>query len=800
MKISLKWLSEFVKIDYSLAELADMLTMAGLEVEGTQSVGSELEGVVVGKIVSIAPHREAERLFLCRVDIGSDVVSIVCGATNIQMSDHVPVALPGSILPNGTRIEKAEIRGECSAGMMCSEWELGLGEEAGGIMLLPRTTRPGEPVRSALGLEDQVLDISVTPNRGDCLSVLGIAREISALLQCSIRLPETRVREGRVKTEELTSVQILDQDLCGRYAARLLQSVRIGASPLWMRWRLKSVGIRPINNVVDATNYVMVEMGQPLHAFDFECLQGKRIVVRRAREGEMLVTLDGVERVLSSEMLVIADIEKPVAVAGIMGGSTSEVSPQTDTVLLESAWFHPLSIRRTSKSLGMQTEASYRFERRVDPEGCVWALNRAAQLIQEMSGAESSAGVIDVYPQCHYPAVVRLRPHRVNRILGTRMPKTHMVRILKRLHLTPASLERGEIAVTVPSFRGDISREIDLIEEIARVYGFAKIPSTFPRGEIHPGPRPVSLAVESQLRRLMSSCGFYEVVNFSFTSPEVFDKFRLPAGDMLREAVRLRNPLREDACLLRTFILPSLLENLSWNGRRNIRSMKIFEIAKTFHPSGSAALPREQREMAAVAMGYWFNPHWDGQKEEADFFFIKGVVETVGKILGLQLEWETANYPFLHPGRAARLLVQGQGVGWMGQVHPEVVERYDLGSPVFGFSLFDLDLISSLCSRARQCSPLPRFPAVVRDVSLLVPVNLPYAVAHDAIRRAGGGLVEEVRLFDVYQGERISPGYKSLGFTIQYRAKDRTLTDEEVNRVHLSLLDSLKRDLGAEIR
>jgi len=800
MKVSISWLSDFVKIDLSPEEVAEKLTMAGLEVEGRARVGSEFSGIVVGKILSVTPHPQADQLSLCQVDVGGEVVPIVCGATNIGVSDRVPVALPGSVLPPGVRIERSEIRGEISAGMMCSEFELGLGEDASGIIILPQHSRPGEPISSALGLEDQILDISITPNRGDCLSILGVAREISAILTRPLRANEPRVREGKVPIGELTSVQIVDEDLCGRYAARIIQGIQTTPSPLWMRWRLKTVGIRPISNVVDVTNYVMMERGQPLHAFDFDRLQGKRIIVRRAREGEVLMTLDGVNRVLSGQMLVIGDAEEAVAIAGVMGGSTSEVGPDTRNVLLESAWFDPISIRRTSKALGLQSEASYRFERKVDPEGTVLAIDRAAQLILEVAGGEAAAGVFDAHPRRYLTAVVPLRPQRVNRILGTNLRREQMVRIMERLSFCILSRDRRALQVAIPSFRGDVSREIDLIEEIARIHGFERIPRSFPLGEIRPQEESAALSVEGLIRRLLSASGFFEVVNFSFTRPEVFDRLRLPADDPLRRAVRLRNPLSEEACLLRTHLLPSLLENLRWNENRSLRNIKIFEIARTFHPSDLQPLPKERREVAAVAIGPRFDLHWDGQKGEVDFFFLKGIGESLGRMLGLHMELGPISSPFLHPGKAACIEASGRELGWIGQIHPEVAESFDLAAPPFGFGLMDLDLVSSLFRPQRQYGGLPRFPAVVRDVALLVPADLPYSRPNELIRREGGDLVDEVKLFDVYQGGKIPAGYKSLGFSIYYRAEDRTLTDEEVNQIHSALLEILRKDLGAEIR
>jgi phenylalanyl-tRNA synthetase beta chain len=800
MKVSMNWLSDFVRVDLSAEELAEKLTMAGLEVEGCLPVGREFGGILVGKILSIAPHPQASKLSVCQVDVKTEVVPIVCGAANIRASDRVPIALPGCVLPNNVGIEKAEIRGEASYGMMCSESELGLGADASGIMILPESARLGEPISSELGLEDWSLDISITPNRGDCLSVLGIAREMAVILGVPLLGPKEKVQEKGAPIQELTSVQIEAEDLCSRYAARVILGTTIVPSPLWIRWRLQTSGIRPISNVVDITNYVMMERGQPLHAFDFNKLTGRRIVVRRAREGETIVTLDGVKRNLATEMLVIADAEEAVAIAGVMGGSTSEVEAETRSVLLESAWFDPLSIRRTSKALGLQSEASYRFERRVDPEGAVKAIDRAAELILATAGGEGAAGVFDAYPRRYFAPALSLRVRRANRILGTSLSKRRMIAIMKGLQFPVLSEEGEEIRVAVPSFRGDMRREIDLIEEVARIAGFDRIPKALPQGVICPRERSVSLSIEESVRRLLCASGFFEVVNFSFTRPEVFDRLQLKEDDPLRRAVRLQNPLSEDAAILRTLLLPSLLEDLRWNENRSIRNMKIFEIARTFHSSDSEASPHERKEMAAIAVGQRTDPHWAGEKGEVDFFFLKGIAEALGNVLGLTMEMEPIHSPYLHPGKSARIEALGQRVGWIGQIHPEVAEGFGLAGTVFGFGLEDLELISSLCRPERQYSPLPRFPAVVRDVALQVPSDVPCTRVHGLIRKAGGNLVDEVKLFDVYQGEKIPHGHKSLAFSIHYRAADRTLTDEEVNGVHSALLQILKQDLGAEIR
>ena len=541
MKLSWNWLREFIEVPASPEEVAERLTMSGLEVEALERVGSNLDGIVVGRILRIDPHPEAERLTFCLVDIGSERLPIVCGATNIQPGDHVPVALPGSSLPDGRRVEAVEIKGVMSYGMLCSERELQLGEDQSGILILPEDLSVGRPLASALELQDTVLEVAVTPNRGDCLSHLGVAREIAALFGGKPRPPRIKVKEEGPPIETLASVEVLDPDLCPRYAARVVLDTSIEPSPFWLRRRLSFLGIRPINNVVDATNSVMLELGQPLHAFDYERLRGRRIVVRRAKAGERIVTLDGLTRALSEQMLVIADAQVPVAIAGVMGGGESEVRGETRAVLLESACFDPLSVRRTAKALGLSTEASFRFERGIDPDGVVKALDRGAQLIAELSGGKVAQGAILSGKDLRQapPRTIPLCLSRLNALLGVDVPKKEAASILRRLGLRLKSQGRDGFLASVPSFRWDLEREIDLIEEVARIWGFERIPIALPKGRLKPSPLPPAFRAERKAKRIMASEGYNEAVTFSFTRGEAFDTLRLGQDDPLREAVKL---------------------------------------------------------------------------------------------------------------------------------------------------------------------------------------------------------------------------------------------------------------------
>lgn len=800
MKAGFNWLQEFVSISLTPEEVAERLTMAGLEVESIERIGPGFKGIVVGEILSMEPHPKASDLWLCQVGIRSGTLSIVCGAKNIKTGHRVPVACPGAVLPDGRRIEASRIRGEVSEGMLCSEAELGLGDEAGAIMLLPSDFPIGAEVSKALDLEEVVFEVGVTPNRGDCLSHLGIAREVSALTGVPIRIPSWQFQENGPPVQSLTSVQILDPELCPRYSARIIQGVRIGPSPLWLKRRLQAVGVRPINNVVDITNFVMMELGQPLHAFDYDLLEGRRIVVRQAREGEGLRTLDGVEHFLSPEMLVIADATSPVAIAGIMGGAASEVGPDTRNVLLESANFNPLSIRRTSKILGLTTEASYRFERYVDREGTVRALDRAAYLILETGNGVVARGVVDEYIIRWVPLRLSLRVDRTNRVLGTALKREEMAKTLKALGFSVVTGDGGVLEVTVPSFRHDIQQEIDLVEEVARLHSFERIPTTLPSGRSRAPSQKGYGELKGSIRRVLTSAGFYEAINFSFTKPNVFDKLKIEKDSPLRKAMRIQNPLSEEQAVMRTELLSGLLENLAANENRGVRTVKLFEIGRTYHPEEGSPLPHEIEGIGVIAVGNWSEQFWKGEKEDVDFYHIKGVLAALGEALGLEMDVTSGIIPpYFHPFHSARVVVEERVVGFVGKVHPEVLEAFELRARPYYLEL-NLEALFGLKGLSPTFKPLPKYPAVVRDIALMVPEKAPAAEIRSFIQQAGGEVVEEVRLFDLYRGEKIPHGYKSLAFSVSYQARDRTLTDEEVNEVHKRILEELKVQIGAVIR
>jgi len=801
MKVSLNWLKDYVEIRMDWKELAHLLTMAGLEVEGATPVGEGFDKVVVAEILSIRRHPNADRLSLVEAKTHQESYSVVCGATNIKVGQKVPLALVGARLPNGVEIKRSKIRGVLSEGMLCSEIELGLGQEASGIMILPPPLPLGTELAEGMGLKDTVLDISITPNRPDCLCVMGVAREIAALTRQKMKVPLPSLSDGGEEIHQKTSVTVLDQDLCPRYVARMIEGVKIGPSPRWMSDRLEKVGIRSINNVVDVTNYVMMEYGQPLHAFDFEFLEEGRIVVRRAKEGEEFVTLDGVKRTLDGEMLMICDGVKPVAIAGVMGGLNSEIKEDTSRVLLESAYFDPAGNRRTSRKLGMETEAAYRFGRGINYGGCLSAANRASQLIQELAGGRVTEGVVDVYPAPIRPKPIRLRVRRIHQVLGTAVSAKEARDYLENLELEVQEEKEDVLVVKPATFRGDLEREIDLIEEVARLNGYDRIPITIPTGPPSPEKRSKEFLVERKVIELLIVHGYHEVVNYSFTSPLFGDKIGLPPDDPRRQALRILNPLAEDFSVMRTTLIPGLMETVEYNLSRKNSSLKLFELKKVFLPQAGERLPREVKFLAGLAMGFDSGPHWAFPQRPVDFYDIKGCVED---LLGaLQIKnakfSKTEELPYLHPGKASQVVVDHEVLGVLGEIHPEVLGRYEIRGKGYLFEM-DFSKMVKWAGEERRFQLLPKFPAVYRDLSVVVDRAMEAERVMETIRTFRQPYVEEVTLFDLYQEPPIPEGKKGISYRIRYQAKDRTLTDEEVNQYHEEILSRLKEVFQLDLR
>ncbi len=803
MLVPLRWLSTYVDFPWTPKELADRLTMSGSKVESIRTFPGHLAGVVTGRVVRLHPHPAADRLSVCAIDVGDRQITVLTGAPNAAEGTIVPVALPGAVLPGQAQpVQAVAIRGIVSEGMACSEKELGLGDDASGLWVLPPDTPVGRPLAELVQLERHVLELEIYPNRPDCLSVLGVAREVAALAGSPLRPPADTVQESGPPVASLASLEVREPTLCPRYVARVIEGVRVGPSPLWLQHRLRAAGMRPINNVVDVTNYVMLETGQPLHAFDYDKLAGHRIVVRRARKGEQLVTLDGVERNLDEETLVIADAERPLVVAGIMGGVEAEVDENTRNILLESAYFDPVSIRRTARRLGMGTESSYRFERGTDPGAPARVADRAAQLIVELAGGRVARGRLEVRNRDAFRAVeITLRARRLNNLLGTQISPAEIKRLLRHLGFEVELEGDGVLSVRVPTFRRDVEREADLVEEVARLHGYDRIPATLPSGASRPGGRVPPLELTSRVRQSLLGLGLSEAVTYTFVGPKVWDALRLPAESPLRHCVPIRNPLSEEQSLLRTTLVPGLLEVARRNAARRNRAVHLFEVGTTFWPARLpiTELPEERHTLGLFMMGTWPEPTWDRRPRAADFFDLKGVVEELLAALGLDATVRSeADRPYLHPGRAAQLYARDQALGYLGEVHPDVAESFDLPERAYVAEI-DLDRLLPLVQHEIRYQPISRHPVVERDLALIVPREVPAATVEATLAQAGGNLLRSIRLFDVYQGEPVPDGFRSLAYSLRFQAPDRTLTDEEVNALVQAMADAAA-SLGATLR
>ncbi len=795
MRLSLNWLKEFVDVAVSPEDLADRLTMAGFEVEAIEFLTPDFAGVRVGKVLKVEPHPQADRLVVTEVTDGRRTFQVVCGAPNVAAGRLYPFAPPGAVLSGQRELKAVKLRGILSEGMLLAEDELGLSDDHATLMDLPQYLPLGCDLAEALHLSDVVLEVAVTPNRPDCLSVLGLAREVAALLRRPLRLPNIDVPEASEPAAALTRVTILDPVHCPRYAARLLDGLTVAPSPFWLRRRLEVAGLRAINNLVDVTNYVLLELGQPLHAFDFDRLAGGEIVVRLPKPTEhRFTTLDGQERPLTPDTLLICDRDHPVALAGVMGGLFSEVTAATRRVLIESAYFNPSTIRRTSKRLGLSTEASYRFERGVDPDGVIRALERAAQLMALLGGGRVLAGLLDEYPIPVPRPRLSLRLSRINRILGTGFSQAEVQEILDALHLPALALDAENLVIQVPSHRGDLEREIDLIEEVARLGGYENIPVALPGAAAAVPAAPPEVRVRRQVRQLLVGLGFCEAITYSFQSERLCG---LLEEDL--QPLRLANPLSEEQALMRTSLLPGLIEAAKKNLQRQAPSIRLFEIAPTFHPEPDRDLPRETPWIAGLLYGVRDEASWLAQEAPLDFFDLKGTVETL--LLGLSVPapaFVPGNLPpFLRYG--ARVLAAQTPLGWLGELQPRLADRLDLEGPVFVFQL-DLKALAAVAQPFPLYAPLPKYPAVYRDVALVVDKGIPAAEVNEALLRLGRPWLEEAYLFDVYVGEQIPPGKRSLAFHLTYRDPGRTLTDEAVDRHHQKLVEALARELGADLR
>lgn len=800
MKVSLKWLRELVDINQSAEELGETLTRGGIEVGGIEDLNKGLDSVLIGEISRMERHPNAEKLWVCEVNLGSQTVSIVTGAQNLLLRDKIPVALPGTTLPNGLEIQVSKLRGVESAGMLCSAEELlldskvGDARSEGGILILAPDTPLGESIANVLGQGDSVLDLELYPNRPDCLAMVNVAREVSSLTGGAIHLPSWAETEKGPDYPEDPSAQIIieEPELCQRYAGLLVDEVKIEPSPEWLQVRLKAAGVRPISNIVDITNYCMLEMGHPLHAFDRDVISGA-VHVRRARAGENLVTLDNVERVLDPEMLLIADDEKPLGLAGVMGGLNSEITASTKRLLVEAAHFSGVSIRRTSRRLGLRSEASNRFEKGVNVHGVAATLGRVAELLLEL-GAGRPIGFVDEIGELSEPSIVSLSLEHTNSLLGTALVKEEVSHILNRLQF-PYQEKDGVYEVEIPSYRSDLQIEVDLIEEVARLTGYDRIPTTLPQGSQTQGRRTPEQEFRRKLRHLLVRLGLNEVLTYSFTRPEADRQF----GHVDR-SIPLMNPLREELSVMRTSLVPGILEVAARNISRRNLDLRLFEIGNIYWSMELPlkTLPEEELRLAGVIMGK-SSRHWFTPVAEYSFYTVKGLVEEIAQEFGIELEYRLPNDQQLtHPGRSAEIYLLGKRIGFMGEIHPGLGKEWGLERAL----IFELELspLMEACDLGIRAVSIPKFPAMHRDLALVVPMEVPARAVMSRIQELGGELLEQVDIFDVYRGKPIPEDRKSLAFTLKYQSLDRTLKDEEVNALNSQVLEEIEREFGAAWR
>jgi phenylalanyl-tRNA synthetase beta chain len=797
MKVSLNWLRDFVDVRLAAPAVREKLTLGGLEIEGEEQPGAAIRNVLVAEIVSIVPHPHADRLSLCDVRTGSGpTIAVVCGATNMKAGDRVAYAPPSTTLPDGRRIEQRAVRGIESVGMLCSEAELGLSSDADGILILDRAAPLGESVATFLGIDDTIFDVAVPPNRGDCSSILGVAREYAALTNTRLLRQRIAMRDRGPAVTEAVAVRIESGSGCGRYAARIVRDVTVAPSPAWLQRRLEGAGVRPINNVVDVTNYVMIERGQPLHAFDHARLAGREIVVRRAGASGSIETLDGMNRALDPNDIVISTGVDPIAIAGIMGGASSQVTQSTHTLLLESAWFDPSSVRRTARRLGLHSESSYRFERNVDIGGVLTALDRAAGLLQQIAGGSVDAGVVDVYPEPWSPQVVSVRLQRVTDVLGVPVSRGDATSALKALGADVSAGARGSLNVTPPTFRVDLTREIDLIEEIARLIGYDRIPATMPVVALEGGHTPDRIQWARELQRMLAARGLCELLCLSFTTPQLNHRF--PGLNVPGDPIVVRNPMVRDESQLRRSLLGGLLTAVQTNRSQGTSGVAGFSVAKVFWRTD---VPREGWRLGIV-LARELPEHGLGARRVPEFTDAKGLVDAVLERMRVatRCRWQRASdIGSLHPGKSAAVWCGDELVGVVGCLHPDV--EAELGGQD-GDWLCELDLeklLTYVPARSRY-QELPRYPGVVRDLAIVSDVDFPSEQVIDFVRRWGNVLIEDVALFDQYIGDPIPAGSKSLAYSIRYRSADRTLTDDEVNRVHGELTAALSTTLPIELR
>lgn len=794
MKVPMSWFNDYTDISgISAKEYNEALTMTGSKVETVENMGADIKNVVTGKILEITEHPDSDHMVICKVDVGDEILQIVTGAPNVKVGQIVPVAKNDSYLPGGVHIKTGKLRGVESFGMLCSHEELGLSETdlswepEYGILILPEDTEIGMDIKDFFGLNEDVIEFEITSNRPDCFSVIGLARETAATFKRPFSVKKPEFSENSENIADTISVTVENPDKCLRYCAKMVKNVKIGPSPAWMVHRLKAAGIRSINNIVDITNYILLEYGQPMHAFDLRHLSGGKIIVRDAMDGEVIKTLDEQDRVLNHNDLVIADAEKAVAIAGVMGGFNSEIEEDTTTVVFESATFDAVSVRLTAQKAGLRTEASSRYEKGLDPNNTVPALKRACQLVQELGCGEIVGGMVDVTGNMKAPTVLAFRPDKINAFLGINISKEEMAEYLRKIEFT---VDLDKMEIQVPTFRPDIEAEADIAEEVARFYGYNKIPTTLMSGQAVKGSYSPIQKFRRDLSAALTAQGMYETFTFTFTGTDDFDKLNLPVDSTLRNAVKIRNPLGEDTSIMRTTTLASMMKSLSYNANRKNEDVSLFEISKVYIPTMAGELPQEPEKLSIGMYG-----------KNVDFFVIKGVLEAAFDAVSIcGITWkQLTDCPSLHPGRAAALYAGDTKIGIVGEVHPAVLKRFDVDVPCYLAEVDIMGLFGCVNNNIKY-KALPKFPAAERDIAVLVDKNVAVGDLEATMVKAGGAILESIRLFDVYEGDRIPENKKSVAFAIAFRAPDRSLSGDEVNKVFNKIVKDLEYKNGAQLR
>ena len=804
MNTSLSWIKAYVpELDCTAQEYTDAMTLTGTKVEGFERLDKNLDKIVIGQIEKIEKHPDADKLIICQVNVGTETIQIVTGAPNVKEGDKVPVVLDGGcvagghdgkVAEDGIKIKKGKLRGIESYGMMCSIEELGSSREMYpeapeyGIYIFPEDAVVGESAVKALGLDDVVFEYEITSNRVDCYSVVGIAREAAATFRKPFCPPVVTASGNSEDAHDYIKVTVQDPELCPRYTARVVKNIKIAPSPVWMQRRLASCGIRPINNIVDITNYVMEEYGQPMHAYDYDTIAGHEIVVRRAEKDEKFVTLDGQERTMDENVLMICDGEKAIGIAGIMGGENSMITDNVKTMLFEAACFDGTNIRLSSKRVGLRTDASGKFEKGLDPNNAQAAIDRACQLIEEFGAGEVVGGMVDVYSKKKEPVRVTFEPEKINALLGTDISKEDMLKYFEKIEL---AYDESTNEIVAPTFRHDIFRTADLAEEVARFFGYDNIPTTLPKGEATTGKLPFYLRIEQTARDIAEFCGFSQGYSYSFESPKVFDKLLIPQDDVLRQAITISNPLGEDFSIMRTVSLNGMLNSLAFNYNHRNKNVKLYELGNIYLPK---SLPLT--ELPDERMQFTLGMYGDG-----DFFTMKGVVEEFFEKVGLRKPAKydpNAGKPYLHPGRQANIIYEGTVVGYIGEVHPAVADNYGIGERAY-VAVLDMKNVVSFATYDRKFEGIARFPAVTRDLSMVVPKQILAGQIEEMIAQRGGKHLESYHLFDLYEGAQIEKGYKSMAYSITFRAKDKTLEESDIASAMKKILNGLE-SMGIVLR